>query len=365
MNHKTALEILDLARWAPSGDNTQPWRFRVVAPDHVEVHGFDTRGHCVYDLDGHPSQISHGALLETLSIAASAHGLRADALRLPSPDEHPVYDVRLVPDDSVAPSPLLPQVLVRSVQRRALSTRPITASEKTALAQAVGRGYALRWLEAPRERARVARLMYANAGLRLTMPEAYRVHRDVIAWGSQFSDDRIPDQALGADAMTVRLMKTVMTSWERVAFFNRYLAGTVAPRLQMDLWPAYACGGHVLIVPAAPPTSIDDFIAGGRAVQRLWLTASALGLQHQPEMTPLIFGRYVAQGRRFTEVQAVQGSAVGLAARFRDVTGVAPESVIWMGRVGAGAHALSRSRRRALQDLLDQPNVRSGPVSVA
>ena len=56
-------DILELARWAPSGDNTQPWRFEVIDDHHLVVHAFDTRDHCVYDLDGHPSQIAHGALL--------------------------------------------------------------------------------------------------------------------------------------------------------------------------------------------------------------------------------------------------------------------------------------------------------------
>jgi len=46
-------QILDQARWAPSGDNTQPWRFEIKGPLHVVVHGSDTRRHCVYDLDGH------------------------------------------------------------------------------------------------------------------------------------------------------------------------------------------------------------------------------------------------------------------------------------------------------------------------
>src|SRR6185369_10805599 len=67
------LEILDLARWAPSGDNSQPWRFEVLGDDHVRVHAFDTRRDCVYDLEGHASQLSVGALLETIRIAAGAY----------------------------------------------------------------------------------------------------------------------------------------------------------------------------------------------------------------------------------------------------------------------------------------------------
>jgi hypothetical protein len=44
MNAPTVIEqILDLARWAPSGDNEQRARFEIVAPDHVRIHCKDTR----------------------------------------------------------------------------------------------------------------------------------------------------------------------------------------------------------------------------------------------------------------------------------------------------------------------------------
>ncbi|MHB8556148.1 MAG: nitroreductase family protein, partial [Candidatus Dormibacteria bacterium] len=68
--------ILDLGRWAPSGDNTQPWRFEIVSDHHLVVHGSDTRHQVVFDLEGHASQLSIGTLLESLAIAASGEGHR-------------------------------------------------------------------------------------------------------------------------------------------------------------------------------------------------------------------------------------------------------------------------------------------------
>ena len=50
------------------------------------------------------------------------------------------------------------------------------------------------------------------AKLRLTLPEAYLTHRDVIQWHARHSDDRVPDQALGVDPLTTRLMQFVMAS---------------------------------------------------------------------------------------------------------------------------------------------------------
>ncbi len=362
--HSTLRQILDLARWAPSGDNTQPWRFEIVDELGLVVHGFDTRDHCVYDLDGRPSQISLGALLETMSIAASAHGLAMQAIRRAGlPETTPTFDVRFAPQGRIEPSPLLPSITRRSVQRRALSSRPLTAHEKKALEASVGPGHRVCWFEGFGNRFRAARLMFKNAKLRLTMPEAYRVHRDIIQWGAQFSADRVPDRALGADALTLRLMRFVMADWGRVAFFNTYLAGTWAPRIQMDLFPSLACAAHVTIKAKSRPSSVDDFVDAGKAVQRFWLTATQLGLFQQPELTPLIFASYVRNGVPFTRVAQLEELAARLAGETKQLLGSDLEHTVWMGRVGAGSAPTSRSTRRSVDDLLWTSASACGPVS--
>lgn len=349
--------ILDQARWAPSGDNTQPWRFEVVDPRHVVVHGFDTRSHCVYDLDGHPSQLSLGALLESMALAASSHGLRMEARRRGGlPDTLPTFDVHFVDSPGMLPDPLAAFLPQRSVQRRRLSTRHLRASEKAALAASLPPGYSVQWFEGWRMRLACARLMYDNAKLRLTMPEAHKVHRDVIEWGARFSADRIPEQALGVDPMTARLMRWVMHSWRRVDFFNTWLGGTIAPRLQMDLLPGLYCAAHFVLLAEAPPRHIDDYVAAGRAMQRFWLTATQLGLQLQPELTPLIFARYVRERRAFSRTDGMLELAQELALQCQAVLGaVAFDRAVFLGRIGAGPAAQARSLRRPLQDLLVAP----------
>ena len=346
-------EILELGRWAPSGDNTQPWRFEVIDAHHLVVHGFDTREDCVYDLDGHPSQIAHGALLETLAIAASAHGLRAEFSRRPgSPDTRPDYEVDLIPDASVTPAPLLPHIRARSVQRRPMRTTPLTPAQKQALQDAVAPGYTVKWFEGA-QRWRLARLMFDNAKLRLTLPEAYAVHRDIIEWNARFSEDRVPDRALGLDVMTLKLMRWVMASWRRVEFFNAWLAGHLTPRIEMDLLPGVLCGAHFAILADVPPTTVDDYVAAGRRVQRFWLTATSLGLQLQPEVTPLIFGRYVREERQFSRLPAAGGRAQVLYRRLAALLpGQEVERAVFLGRVGRGRPAASRSLRRPVESLM-------------
>jgi nitroreductase len=344
--------ILVLARWAPSGDNTQPWRFEVADDDHVVVHAFDTRRDCVYDIDGQASQVSVGALLETMRIAASVHGLAARVTRrAEAPDEQPVFDVRFVADRAVAVDPLHAHVAGRCVQRRPLATRPLAPAAKAELERAVGDGYAVRWFEPLGERIRWARRAAQNAQIRLTIPGAYAVHRSVIAWGERFSDDRLPDQALGASALSLRSMRWAMASWPRVQRMNRWLGGTLAPRLELDLLPGVLCGAHVAIVARQPPRGIDDHVATGAAVQRFWLTATRLGLQFQPQYTPLVFAAYARRGAAFTADRRAIARAERVRRALDALLGDAATSTVFLGRLGHGAPATARSLRLSLERL--------------
>lgn len=346
--------VLDLARWAPSGDNTQPWRFEIVSGSHAVVHGFDTRDHCVYDLDGRPSRISIGAMLETLRIAATTVGARARCvLRAGCPETAPKIDVWLDADSSVRADALADSITTRCVNRRPLATTPLTAAQRMALEESVGPAFEVVWLASGAQRRRMAALMFRSAHLRLTIEEAYRVHASVIEWDARTSADRIPDSALGLDPMSVALMKWVMASWPRTRFVSRWLGGTLLPRIQLDLLPGILCGAHVLILARSGGSGVEDDLRAGSAVQRFWLTADRLGLQHQPEMTPLIFSRYADGGLAFSADPSAAPAAAAIRTRLAGIVGEDRFArAVWLGRVGAGARAEARSLRVPLDDLL-------------
>lgn len=351
--------ILDLARWAPSGDNTQPWRFEVLGDEHVLVHGFDTRDHVVYDLDGHASQLAHGALLETIALAASREGRRTEIARRPdTPTTHLLYDVRFSVDPRVVADPLASVIEKRVVQRRPLSTRRLAAAQKQSLEAALPGGGRALWFEGLPGRWRLARFMFDNAKLRLTIPEAYEVHKSVIEWGARYSTDRIPEEAVGVDPLTARLMRWVMGSWARVRFMNRWMMGTLAPRLQLDLLPGMLCGAHVALLAEKPLGEVDDFVSAGRAMQRFWLTAADMGLYMQPEMTPVIFTRYFREGLAFASDTGALALAGRLNGRLEDLlTTKNVPKLFFIGRLGWGSAPRARSLRLPLESLIQTDGV--------
>ncbi len=368
---KNSIErILDLARWAPSGDNTQPWRFEILGEDRFLVHGSDTRDWCVYDLDGRASQIAIGALLENIHIAATGEGLKvAFTFRDDAPETTPIIEVVLSKDaqhPQPDPDPLLPFIKIRVTQRRPFLSRPLRKAHRERLEAAVGPGYRVVWVEGNKPKRKMARLLFTNAHIRLTIPEAYEVHKRIIEWDSKFSRDRIPDQAIGLDPVNLKSMRWAMESWKRVAFLNRFFAGTLMPRVFLDLVPGLKCAAHFVIVADKEPDSLQDFLVGGRTMQRFLLTAARLGLQYQPEVTPLIFSRYARHNRRFTQNAPATRNAERLKENLDSLIGQQNMvSSIFMGRVGYGKYPASRSVRFPLSELVLKKEATALPEELA
>lgn len=367
--------VLELARWAPSGDNSQPWRFRIASESEIDVYGYDTRDHCVYDLDGWSSQLAHGMLLETVAIAASAHGAHA---HFALPDEGPEqpdasgdnarplrYRVRLELDSSLKPDPLAGFIVERSVQRRPMVPRSLTPGERDSIERAA-RPLRVAWFDSLRARARIAALCMKNARIRMTIPEAYSVHRSVIAWRAHSSEDRLPDRSLGADPALLAMMRYAMASWQRLERVNRWM-GTLLPRLELDFLPGVLCSAHIAIVTERETTSVADRVAAGRAIQRVWLTATSLGMQMQPEHTPLVFARYARTRRTFTRSPAALNEAAAIATGLEAaLPGVGDGHVAWLARIGPARRLSGRSLRLPLDRLIvGEPPAKLPPLAPA
>lgn len=358
MTRETLLQLIDLARWAPSGDNTQPWRFSIVDDHHLRVHGHDTRDHVLYDYEGRASHIAQGALLETLRVAASSFSLAMHwTVEADGEARAPVYDVHFSAQPDLPPDPLFPFIEKRVVQRRPMRTTPLTAAQRAAIQEAAGDALTVHYFESLSDRLKVASLLWHNAQIRLTCPEAFPVHKEVIEWRARFSEERIPEQAVGVDPLTARLMEWVMRSWERVHFFNRYLLGTVVPRIQLDFLPAVFCAAHLLLRPSNRPSGLEDWVRLGMRLQRIWLTVAKEGLHLQPQLTPVIFRWYARANRSFSSVAALFENAQALSQVFERLAQCGPDDpFFFFCRVGVSSPPWSRSLRLPRQRLMQQPN---------
>jgi hypothetical protein len=150
-------------------------------------------------------------------------------------------------------------------------------------------------------------------------------------------------------------MRWAMQSWSRIERMNRFAGGTLAPRVELDVVPALRCGAHFVILAEHAPETVDDFLAAGAAVQRFWLTATRLGLQLQPQYTPLVFADYARRGVPFTDVSQALRRAVSIAKLLDSTLPRAATKAVFLGRLGEGPAATARSLRLSLGQLCEDP----------
>jgi hypothetical protein len=148
-------------------------------------------------------------------------------------------------------------------------------------------------------------------------------------------------------------MRWIMERRERVEFFNRFLGGTLIPRLELDILPALFCSAHFVLLSPRPPQTLTDHVEGGRALCRFWLGVAALGLQFQPEMTPLIFRSYAVRDLSFSRRAGSLDHARKIARDLERLIGKEQaDRAFFLGRIGRGDFPPSRSLRLPLSALL-------------
>jgi molybdopterin/thiamine biosynthesis adenylyltransferase len=350
-------DILDLARWAPSGDNTQPWRFEIRADDEVLIHLTDDRDHDVYDYAGRGTLLSVGTLLECLRLSASRFGRRLDwAYTHSGGSEHRIV-ARLPRDFGVREDRLHRMVRVRSVDRRRYRLRALTAEQHAALEDVLGPELSIKWLTSLRDRFRATRINALATDVRLRSPEAQRVHAKVVDFEHALSGVGVSAKSLGLDPATLRLMRWAMADAARTRRVTAAL-GTAGPILQMDVVPGLMCGAHALIAFADTPAEAqraEALLRAGERLQRLWLEATRLGLALQPSFAPLSFAYYAEHDIRFTEAASLRRGARRIAKRLRAIWPLHDsESRVFAFRIGVPQPGMpaGRSVRRPLSELL-------------
>ncbi len=346
--------ILDAAHWAPSGDNAQPWRFRVEGEHDVIVSIHCERGNVYEYRDGEPTLISAGTLLENIAIAASTFGKTASWRYLGREGSDHRIAVHLEDGHSL-PHALFETIWRRSVDRRIYRMQALPTDLKQQLTEAVGSDVTVEWHESLGERRRIAALTNLATGIRLRIPEAFEVHRRILDWNRLQSPDGIPVTALGLDAMTRTIMRWSMANWKRTAFGN-YLGAPAFAGLQMDVLPGIFSAAYFAFrmpQPATGDARVSQLLRAGQAVQRFWLTATNLGLSMQPCQAVLAFSHYGAAGEAFTVNGRQRTRAARLAREAAQVL-TRPEELVFLARVGfPRSRQMSRSTRKLLDGMIE------------
>ncbi|HWB10527.1 MAG TPA: ThiF family adenylyltransferase [Pirellulales bacterium] len=370
------MRILDMARWTPSADNSQPWRFEIAGDDTVRVAILcDSPPHVASrpKVD-EPTMLSAGMMFEALAIAASKEGKAMEWNHLAkeqSGDETVRrFEVRFR-DSTVPADRLRPYLPLRCTNRRHYRTAPLPAKQKYALEQSLGTALSLTWRETWKERWQVAAMNARAFLIRMRSRTAYEHLKERLDWEHSFSPDKLPVLSLPMTPLSRRMMRAFMGSWRRMKLLSMLPGGLFPSALETELMPGLRCAAHFVLVRQAPlpvdeKRRIAALIKEGRALMRFWLTLTSFGLSIQPSYSPIVFGHY---GLHPSELppgeERLAWRCHDLAARLKPVLGHSHDRIAFIGRIGVPRDAAlaSRSMRLPLNALLVADSTDSSQVA--
>jgi nitroreductase len=339
---------------APSAGNRQPWRFNWDGERLWVLHD-RARSASLLDPGHRAAHLALGAAIENVAIAAAHRGVRLRMEPFPRPRDLSVAAALTfepggagLEDDAA----LFPYLALRATNRRPGKRAALGAKTLTGLADAARlRGARLDLVTGREALAELASVSGASERIRHLTRELHREMVDELRWSgdeARGAGDGVPVEALELTAPQRAALG--LAARPEVAAMLRDLGGGRAFQELAERAVLRSSAAGLITVGGASPGCA---LRGGRAVERLWLEATRLGLALQP-VTALVYlfemldgsGATIFSGRERDELRS-------LRARFDALFAAANGGTrLMLFRVTTAAAPSARSPRRPLEAVL-------------
>ena len=352
MNARQARWLATAGALAPSAGNMQPWKFLL---HEGRLFLFHERSRSVSKLD--PGEmiplIALGACLENMTLAAADLGLSVTT-ELYAGDGDPL--VAMIALDGRASETedrkdLASQIAIRHSNRRKADGRPIAAKDLLTLSESVNDGIALLHLLTDTESiGTIATIAGAAERIRVLNPYG---HLEFFHHEVRWTREEVTRSNDGLDVDTLEFSMSARTALraaadpEAMIIVRRLKGGKGFERLSYET----ISGSPAVALVSVPDDRVNTLLQGGRAAQRFWLTASALGLSVHPISAAIFLGHAAGNVNADAYDDDERWELQGLYHRLHEVFRLTGRQPLFMVRLSHSDAATARSLRLPLDQL--------------
>src|SRR3989344_1768281 len=343
-------EIIELASKAPSGENAQPWQFK-IKDNIISQYLVPERDQSIYNWGHRASYIAHGAVLENIKIAASQLGYSAIIDLFPDKSSTNLIAKITLEKSMPKNEPLFPYIEKRVTNRKPYEVNPLTDEQRSALLSVSQEEGARFLLTEDREKiVELGRVGSTNEEVMLSNKKLHHFFFSHINWTEKEENEK----QYGFYIKTLELpppaqfMFKVLSKWNLMRIFKMFGFPKIVASQNAKVNAAASAVGIIIIKERKP----IDYINVGKYLQILWLTASGHGLYVQPIAGLLCLELRISEGDTSVFSTKQKNIIDEKYALVQKLFGVTNETVAFMFRVGVGDAPSAQSSKYSLEKLL-------------
>lgn len=344
------MKIIEAGVQAPSGENSQPWRFK-ISGNEINLENASEADQSLYNFRQRGSLVSHGAAIENMTIAARFLGYEQKITIFPEPTNHKLVAKISLTKSSEKNEPLYPYIKKRATNRKVYTKEKLSEATKKALLKTNFDISGARVLiaEEQEEVEALAEAASANEKVMLQNEPIHDFFFSHVRW-TKIEDDKYKNgfylKTLELAPPQVAVFR-ILRNWRMQKFLNHV---GILKFIAKENAKVYAQAGAFV---AITTDTFDDvaFVDAGRITLRLWLELCRAGWSVQP-LTGALFLKQSADAdpRKFSNKE--RKTLDDAVQNIRRTFGVTRDNVIMMFRVGKSDPPTARSSRFSLDSFL-------------
>ena len=355
-------KIIEAGIMAPSGENCQPWRFKVkgnkvftgfprkVLPKgQVLIFNIPERDQSLYSWGQWASFVAHGALIENMSIAAGHFGYELLGEFFPDASDKNLVAIVSIQKIEKKDEPLFNSLKRRSTNRKPYEKKILKNKEYKELLNLPQYGNAHVVLtQDVKKKQTIAHAASMNEKLLFENSYLHRFFFSHINWTKKEDEEK----KIGFYIKTFELPKPaefafkLFSNWRILQVLNKIGASNMVAKTNAGIYASSSVMGVIIIKDKTP----KDFVMAGRMFERIWLKATSMGLSMQP-LTGILFLMHRIRAGKINEFSLSQIQLVTTAyERMAKAFGISPEKTMAITfRIGKSSSPTARALRLKAQ----------------